>query len=140
MLNHPKASLLLQAMFSGMNGGGGMPGGLFEDDEMDTEPRSESEPTPAPKAETKPAEAKPDPKANLTPEQREAEKEKELGNEAYKKKDFETALKHYEKAAEVDPTNITYLTNKAGMSRYLIIGVLNVSLIVYLTFIEIIIL
>lgn len=43
-----------------------------------------------------------------------AEMEKELGNEAYKKKDFETALKHYEKAAELDATNITYLTNKSG--------------------------
>lgn len=43
-----------------------------------------------------------------------AENEKEQGNEAYKKKDFETALKHYEKAIEHDPTNITYLTNKSG--------------------------
>ena len=44
-----------------------------------------------------------------------AEKEKELGNEAYKKKDFEAALKHYDKAAELDPANITYLTNKSGL-------------------------
>jgi tetratricopeptide (TPR) repeat protein len=27
--------------------------------------------------------------------------------------DFEKAISHYEKAAEHDPTNITYLTNKA---------------------------
>jgi tetratricopeptide (TPR) repeat protein len=38
-----------------------------------------------------------------------------LGNEAYKKKDFETALKHYEKAAELCPTVITYLTNQAAV-------------------------
>lgn len=40
--------------------------------------------------------------------------EKELGNQAYKKRDFETALAHYDKAYELDNTNITFLTNKAG--------------------------
>jgi len=47
-----------------------------------------------------------------------AETEKDLGNDAYKKKDFETALKHYEKAAELCPTVITYLTNQAGDSFF----------------------
>lgn len=41
--------------------------------------------------------------------------EKELGNEAYKKSNFETALKHYEKAAEIDPTNMVYRTNIAAV-------------------------
>ncbi|CAF5227277.1 unnamed protein product, partial [Rotaria magnacalcarata] len=36
--------------------------------------------------------------ATKTPEQNQAEEEKEKGNEAYKKKDFETALNHYNKA------------------------------------------
>jgi stress-induced-phosphoprotein 1 len=45
-----------------------------------------------------------------------AEEEKDLGNEAYKKKEFDKAIEHYEKAAQHDPTNITYLTNKAGWS------------------------
>ena len=40
--------------------------------------------------------------------------EKELGNTAYKKRDFETALEHYAKAIELDPTNVSFLTNKAG--------------------------
>lgn len=43
-----------------------------------------------------------------------AEAEKEKGNEAYKKKDFETALNHYNKATELDPVNMTYYTNRAG--------------------------
>ena len=44
--------------------------------------------------------------------------EKELGNEAYKKSNFETALKHYEKAAEIDPTNMVYRTNIAGIYQF----------------------
>lgn len=43
-----------------------------------------------------------------------AREEKEMGNAAYKKKDFETALTHYNKAVELDPTDITYLNNIAG--------------------------
>ena len=35
---------------------------------------------------------------------------------AYKKKDFETALQHYAKAVELDPTNANFLTNRAGQS------------------------
>lgn len=40
--------------------------------------------------------------------------EKELGNQAYKKRQFEQALEHYEKAWSLDNTNISILTNKAG--------------------------
>lgn len=116
LLSHPKASQLLGAMFGGMNGGGagGPFGGAGEEDEsMDfgqaPSPSSSS-------SQSKSAEPpKPDPKAHLSEEQRKAEAEKELGNEAYKKKEFEKALGHYEKAAEYDPNNITYLTNKAAV-------------------------
>ena len=41
--------------------------------------------------------------------------EKDLGNQAYKKKQFDEALSHYEKAWSLDDTNISILTNKAGM-------------------------
>ena len=47
-----------------------------------------------------------------------AEKEKELGNQDYLKKNFDAALSHYEIAAQLDPTNIAYLTNKAGILIY----------------------
>ncbi|CAO3598969.1 unnamed protein product [Absidia cylindrospora] len=40
-------------------------------------------------------------------------KEKDLGNQAYKQRQFEEALTHYDKAWELDTTNITFLTNKA---------------------------
>jgi len=45
----------------------------------------------------------------------EAVAEKDLGNAAYKKKDFETALKHYNKAVELDPTNIVFRNNRAAV-------------------------
>ncbi|KAF0493901.1 Stress-induced-phosphoprotein 1 [Gigaspora margarita] len=46
---------------------------------------------------------------------KEAIKEKELGNEAYKKREFEKALQHYDKAWELDSTNASILTNKAAV-------------------------
>jgi len=42
-------------------------------------------------------------------------KEKELGNAAYKKKDFQTAINHYTKAMELDPTEITFHTNLSAV-------------------------
>uniref|UniRef100_A0AC35TGC4 Stress-induced-phosphoprotein 1 n=1 Tax=Rhabditophanes sp. KR3021 TaxID=114890 RepID=A0AC35TGC4_9BILA len=44
-----------------------------------------------------------------------AEACKTLGNESYKKKQFEDALKHYDEAIELDGTNIVYYTNKAAV-------------------------
>ncbi|XP_058484018.1 stress-induced-phosphoprotein 1 isoform X1 [Solea solea] len=58
----------------------------------------------------------PPPKEEDLPEnKRKALKEKELGNAAYKTKDFETALKHYEEAIKLDPTNMTYISNQAAV-------------------------
>ena len=36
------------------------------------------------------------------------------GNDAYKNKNFTVAIEHYSKAMELDPKNITYITNRAG--------------------------
>jgi len=45
----------------------------------------------------------------------EAIREKELGNAEYKKKNFEAAKAHYNKAISLDGTNITYRTNLAAV-------------------------
>lgn len=41
-------------------------------------------------------------------------KEKELGNAAYKKKDFDTAIAHYSNAIELDDEDISYIMNRAA--------------------------
>jgi stress-induced-phosphoprotein 1 len=102
LLGHPKASQLLQAMFSGM--GGGMGDAFNSAMDGDDEPMPSAPPASVP-------ESKPEPVAVVDP----AATEKELGNEFYKKKDFENALAHYEKAIELDPINITYYSNKAAV-------------------------
>lgn len=81
----------------------------------------------APPAEkkAKPAEKKPEPEpepeVELTEEEKvikakkdEAAGEKAQGTAAYKKKDFDAAIGHYDKAIELDPTDIAFLTNKAA--------------------------
>ena len=44
----------------------------------------------------------------------EAQHEKEAGNAAYKARQFEAALGHYDKAVELDPTDISFLTNRCA--------------------------
>lgn len=113
LLAHPKASQLLQAMFSGMGGGMGdaFSAAMDGDDEPMPAQAEETKPTPTPA----PKEPTPDPNAGLTEAQKQAVEEKAKGNEAYKKKDFETALSHYNKAIELEPTNITYYNNKSAV-------------------------
>jgi stress-induced-phosphoprotein 1 len=43
-----------------------------------------------------------------------AEAEKKSGTEAYKKRDFATAIAHFNKAWETWPKDITFLTNLGG--------------------------
>lgn len=71
---------------------------------------NEEEVKPKPKVEEKPKEEE-KPSQNIL----DAQEEKLKGNELYKKKDFENAMKHYEKAIELDPTNCIYLLNKAAV-------------------------
>lgn len=79
---------------------------------MDTDP-------PQPPKPQKPKEESPKPQKkeedNLPSEKREALNEKQLGNNAYKKKSFEEALKHYNRAIELEPTEIIYQLNVAAV-------------------------
>ena len=44
--------------------------------------------------------------------QAEAKAEKEAGNAAYKKRQFDEAIQHYNRALELDDSDISYLTNR----------------------------
>jgi stress-induced-phosphoprotein 1 len=82
---------------------------------------SSAAPTPPPPAaEAEPKPAAPEP--TLTKEESEekeakekAQAEKQAGNAAYKKKEFEKALEHYTKAMEIDAKDISYMTNRAAV-------------------------
>lgn len=87
-------------------------------------PKQKQEETPVKKTEEPPVtktEAKPEvkkPKVEEMDVSTEAEqaaiKEKELGNEFYKQKKFEEALTHYNKAIELDNSNISFYMNRAA--------------------------
>lgn len=82
------------------------------DEAMETE--TTPPPPPPKKPEPKP-EPKKEPESDLPLNKRLAAEEKQKGNEAYKKKDFVTAIEHYNKAIEHDPTDITFYNNLAAV-------------------------
>ncbi|KAI4502027.1 hypothetical protein M0802_002709 [Mischocyttarus mexicanus] len=83
--------------------------GVNESMDVDQElPPEPPKPKPEPKVEKKEED-------DLPTEKKEALNEKKLGNEAYKKKNFEEALLHYNKAVQLDPTEIVYLLNIAAV-------------------------
>jgi stress-induced-phosphoprotein 1 len=64
----------------------------------------------------------PEPEPEMTDEDMDAKRkrdksdeEKNLGNQLYKKRQFDEALKHYDAAWNADETNVAVLTNKAGL-------------------------
>lgn len=93
-------------------------------DDMEV-PEAESPPAPSQpsKQEAKKPNPVPEPEPmEITEEEKEkkekkekALKEKETGNAAYKKKDFEAAIQHYTKAMEIDDEDISYITNRAAV-------------------------
>ena len=57
----------------------------------------------------------PEPEPEPAGPKAEAKKEKELGNAAYKAKNFDVALEHYDKAIALDGEDISFITNKAAV-------------------------
>lgn len=85
---------------------------------MDVDDSSPPTPQPSssePPKSTKKEEPKPAEDENLPENVKLARQCKELGNAAYKKKEFEEALKHYNEALQHDPTDITYYNNIAAV-------------------------
>ncbi|PON53812.1 N-terminal acetyltransferase A, auxiliary subunit [Parasponia andersonii] len=70
-------------------------------------PKEEKEPEPEPMELS-------DEKKETKERKAQALKEKEAGNAAYKKKDFDTAIQHYTKAIELDDDEISYIMNRAA--------------------------
>merc|ERR1712137_557975 len=90
---------LLQAQ---MGGAGAAPQGSSAPEQAQETPATPAEP------EKKPEEEEMD--ENV----KQALEEKEKGNQAYKNKKFDEAIQHYEKAIELNPNEMTFLTNKAA--------------------------
>lgn len=55
-----------------------------------------------------------DPQSEDQKSKTEADKEKQSGNAAYKKKHFDEAIQHYTRALELWDKDISFLTNRAG--------------------------
>lgn len=75
---------------------------------------SKPAPPPAPAAEEEPMEED-DEEAQA---RKDATAAKQAGAEAYKKRDFDEAIKQFERAWDVWPKDITYLTNLAGSYHF----------------------
>ncbi|XP_044477178.1 hsp70-Hsp90 organizing protein 3-like [Mangifera indica] len=86
-----------------------------EESPKKSEPAKEmKKPEPEPEREPEPMEVSEEDKEKKD-RKTQALKEKEEGNAAYKKKDFEKAIAHYTKALELDDEDISYLTNRAAV-------------------------
>jgi tetratricopeptide (TPR) repeat protein len=108
-LGDPRFQAALQIAFglSVQAGSGGRGGGGDGEASARPPPPPPREPTPAP--------AEPTAEEKAAAEAREAAAtEKAAGNAAYKAKDFDAAIAAYTRAAELDPTDPTYLTNRAA--------------------------
>eukprot|EP00005_Dracoamoeba_jomungandri_P001152 CAMPEP_0174259432 /NCGR_PEP_ID=MMETSP0439-20130205/8252_1 /TAXON_ID=0 /ORGANISM="Stereomyxa ramosa, Strain Chinc5" /LENGTH=550 /DNA_ID=CAMNT_0015343319 /DNA_START=36 /DNA_END=1685 /DNA_ORIENTATION=+ len=83
--------------------------GLDKFKEEEEPKKEEKKPEPEKKEEEK------EPEPELSEEKKMALDEKVKGNEAYKQKNFEEALAHYQKAFEYDPTDMTFQNNMAAV-------------------------
>lgn len=102
--------VILGMDFSQMGGEG--EGHHHEEGEECAHDHPHSHPHPHPHTQAEPRQAAP-----LTPEQQakaDAEEEKTKGNTAYKSRQFTEAIEHYNRALELNPSEVTYITNKAA--------------------------
>ena len=110
------------SMPGGPGGGGGMPDMTASHEAEEDIPMPDARPSSAKPAEPgKASESEPEPAPEPEDEeaaaakkaQQEAEAEKRLGTENYKKRQFDSAIDHYDKAWSLHK-DITYLTNKSA--------------------------
>ncbi|XP_067170913.1 stress-induced-phosphoprotein 1 isoform X2 [Apteryx mantelli] len=79
-------------------------------------PAAASQPQQPPRRDPPQPQPQPQPMEEELPEnKKQALREKELGNAAYRQKSFEAALDHYARARRLDPANMTYIANQAAV-------------------------
>jgi len=107
-LNDPKIMEAFKVITEGMGPGMNMPGGEDEGQSGDM-PNFDM-----PNFDFKPQQT-PNPPKKEAPIVCLGEEEKKLGNAAYKAKNFDLAISHYDKAIELEPKNLLYYSNKCAV-------------------------
>lgn len=77
--------------------------------------QQQSKPSQPPAPEAKMQEAEPEPSSSESEEKKLAIKSKQEGNDAYKSRNFDKAIEAYQKAWELDNSDISYLTNLSAV-------------------------
>ena len=97
-----------------------------EEDPVPSQPAAASKPAPKPAAKPVPKPApEPEPQDPVQQKKQAAAKEKDLGNAAYKRKAFDEAISHYNRAIELDDQDISFITNKCAACPSIIVLLLQ---------------
>ena len=87
---------------------------MHEEPKAESQPKAEAPKQEAPKQRETPKQPEPEPMSEEDVNKNLAIEQKNLGNDFYKKKNFEQAILHYNKAIELNPNEMTFLTNRAA--------------------------